>query len=157
MPSPLKQPCKSNFQSGEQPFLPLAVLFEAWSRTTGTPTVFYIGSFAALLLGLINKDIAVDVAGFPCQSRYWAVGMGVARAQLWTQWWSVCGKFSAATMILSGKPWDTFHIFKPMTHCAAIDKLKTKFNAAHGWTDSVLSFVGGSKQGQQKTPWKSSK
>ena len=55
-------------------FLPLTVLFEAWSRTTGMPTVFYIGSFAALLLGPINKDIAVDVAGFPCQSRYWAVG-----------------------------------------------------------------------------------
>lgn len=53
--------------------------------------------------------------------------------------------------LAAGKPWDTFHIFKPMTHGAAIDKLKTKFNASHGWTDFVLSFVGGSKQGQPKT------
>lgn len=53
--------------------------------------------------------------------------------------------------LAAGKPWDTFHIFKPMTHCAAIDKLKTKFNASHGWTDFVLSLVGGSKQGQKKT------
>ena len=65
------------------------------------PTVFYIVRFAALLLGLINKDIAMDVAGFPCQSRSWAVGtaqLGSGKSPAVD--WSVCGKFSAATMIL---------------------------------------------------------
>ena len=84
-------------------FLPLAVLFEAWSRTTGMPTVFYIDSFAALLLGLINKDITVDVAGFPCQSRYWAVGTaqpGSGKSPAVDRWWSACEKFSVPTMTL---------------------------------------------------------
>ena len=120
-------------------FLPLAVLFEAWSRTTGMPTVFYIDSFAALLLGLINKDITVDVAGFPCQSRYWAVGTaqpGSGKSPAVDPMVECMRKVLRANHDLAaGKPWDTFHIFKPMTHCAAIDKLKT--------TDGYATIVAG--------------
>ena len=110
-------------------FFPLAVLFEAWSRTTGMPTVFYIDAFVGLLLGLLNKDIGVDVAGWQCRSRYWSVGTAQPGS----------GKSPAVDPMVQclaqvmkehhdlapGHSWDNFHIFTPMTHCAAVDKLKT--------------------------------
>ena len=62
------------YQVWRSTFLPLAVLMEAWSRATGIVAIFYLDAFKALLLGLLNKDIAVDVAGFVCRTRYWSVG-----------------------------------------------------------------------------------
>lgn len=55
-------------------FLPMAVLFEAWSRTTGLPTIFYIDAFSTLMSSLLRKDITYRVTNFPCRARYWAVG-----------------------------------------------------------------------------------
>ncbi|CAE7471918.1 Usp36 [Symbiodinium sp. CCMP2592] len=55
-------------------FFLIAVLLEAWSRTTGLPTLFYIDSFFALLASLLNKQVSYNVAGFDVRARYWAVG-----------------------------------------------------------------------------------
>ena len=55
-------------------FFWIVVLMEAWSRTTGMPTVIYIDTFYALVSSLVNKNIDFDAAGFPCRARYWACG-----------------------------------------------------------------------------------
>ena len=55
-------------------FLPLVVLFEAWSRATGMPTVFYIDAFYTLIGSLLKNDISYCMTKFLCRARYWAVG-----------------------------------------------------------------------------------
>ena len=109
-------------------FFPLAVLVEAWSRTTGMPAVFYLDCVTAACMGLLNKDIAVDVAGWECRSRFWAVGTAQPGS----------GKSPAVDAIVKclaavlnkhydlapGHKWDRFHLLEAMTHCAALDKLK---------------------------------
>ena len=46
-------------------FYPALVLMEAWSRSTGMPMMFYYDAFCALLMGLLHKDIQVNVAAYP--------------------------------------------------------------------------------------------
>ena len=59
-------------------FLPLAVLFEAWSRCTGMPAVFYMDAFVALWSSLLPKDMAVHAQGFSSRQRFWACGTAEA-------------------------------------------------------------------------------
>lgn len=123
-------------------FYPVLVLTEAWSRSTGMPTAFYYDAFCALVMGLLHKDIAVDVAGYPRRSRYWA--MGIARPG--------SGKSPAVDPMVEclrsvleenshlapGWGWDKFHLLGPSTHCAAVDKLK----ATDGYTTLVAGEGG---------------
>ena len=116
------------YQLWKSTFFPLAVLVEAWSRTTGMPAVFYLDSITAVCMGLLHKEIAVDVAGWECRSRYWAVGTAQPGS----------GKSPAVDAIVKclagvlskhhdfapGHKWDKFHLLEAMTHCAALDKLK---------------------------------
>ena len=69
-----KQAVELQYPLWRTSFYPVLVLMEAWSRSTGMPTVFYYDAFCALLMGLLHKEIAVDVAGYPCRSKYWTIG-----------------------------------------------------------------------------------
>ena len=69
-----KQAVELQYPLWRTSFYPILVLMEAWSRSTGMPTVFYYDAFCALLMGLLHKEICVDVAGYPCRSRYWGIG-----------------------------------------------------------------------------------
>jgi len=100
------------YQLWKSTFFPLAV----WSRTTG------------VYMGLLHKEIAVDVAGWECRSRYWAVGTAQPGS----------GKSPAVDAIVKclagvlskhhdfapGHKWDKFHLLEAMAHCTALDKLK---------------------------------
>ena len=116
------------YQLWQSTFFPLAVLLEAWSRTTGMPAVLYLDCITAVCMGLLHKDIAVDIAGWECRSRCWAVGTAQPGS----------GKSPAVDAIVKclagvlgrhpdlapGHKWDRFHLLEAMTHCAALDKLK---------------------------------
>ena len=116
------------YQVWRATFLPLAVLMEAWSRTTGIATVFYLDAFQSLVMGLVHRDIGVDVAGFDCRSRYWSVGTAQPGSGKSPAIDSIvrclCKVLHAHYDIAPGHKWDKFHVIDPMTHCAAIDKLK---------------------------------
>ena len=120
-------------------FYPLLVLMEAWSRSTGMPTVFYYDVFCALFMGLLHKDIAVDLAGHSCRSRYWVIGTARPGS----------GKSPAVDPLVdclrnvleenphlaAGCGWDKFQLLGPGTHCAAVDKLRV--------TDGYATLVAG--------------
>lgn len=120
-------------------FYPLLVLTEAWSRSTGMPTVFYYDVFCSLLMGLLHKDISVDVAGYPCRSRYWVIGTarpGSGKSP------AVDPMVECLRSVLEQNPhlaagcgWDKFHLLGPGTHCAAVDKLKA--------TDGYATLITG--------------
>ena len=78
-------------------FLPMAVLFEAWSRTTGLPTIFYIDAFSTLMSSLLRKDITYRATNFPCRARYWAVGTAAPGKEVapWPPWWRPLTKGAA--------------------------------------------------------------
>ena len=109
-------------------FYPLAVLFECWSRSTGIPAVFYADAFASLASSIWHKDIGADIAGFTTRSRYWCCGTAQPGG----------GKTPALEPMLRmlrtcmknlphfapGSVADAFHTVEPMTHAAAIAKLR---------------------------------
>ena len=137
MPSPLKQPCNSNIQSGEQLFYRRLFSSRLGAEQPACQLCFtsavllrccWVSSTKTLQWTLLAFHVSLDIGQLAQRS------LGVRKV------------LRSNYDLAAGKPWDTFHIFKRMTHCAAIDKLKTKFNASHGF-----SFVGGSKQGQRKT------
>lgn len=110
-------------------FFPLLVLFEAWSRATGMPTVFYVDAFLALASSLINKHVAYRVANFQRRSRYWVAGTAAPGS----------GKSPALdplkealidvrremTDLAPGRASDGFHVQPLSTHLAAVDRLRT--------------------------------
>ena len=128
-------------------FLPVAVLFEAWSRTTGLPTIFYIDAFYALVSSLLKKDISYRVGSFPCRARYWAVGTAAPGS----------GKSPALDPLkhalrevlqelpdlAPGKRADQFHIQAVGTHMAAVDRLR--------YTGGY-QFIGASEGGPMLCP-----
>ena len=110
-------------------FFPLAVLFEAWSRTSGLPTVFYVDSFYSLVGSLLSKHVSYDAAGFPVRARFWACGTASPGS----------GKSPAldplkeALMevlrempdLAPGVAADGFHVQPVGTHAAAVDRLRS--------------------------------
>ena len=134
-----KQAVELQYPLWRTSFYPVLVLMEAWSRSTGMPTVFYYDAFCALLMGLLHKEIAVDVAGYPRRSRYWTIGTarpGSGKSP------AVDPMLECLRAVLEENPslaagcgWDKFHLLGPGTHCAAIDKLKV--------TDGYATLVAG--------------
>ena len=49
----------------------VAVLFEALSRSTGTPAVLYIAAFLSLLGSILHKDIGMSNPPWVTRARYW--------------------------------------------------------------------------------------
>ena len=110
-------------------FFPLAVLFEAWSRTTGLPTIFYIDSFYSLLGSLLNKHVTYDAAGFPVRARCWAVGTaspGVGKSPtLEPLKDALLEVLREMPDLAPGVPSDGFHVQPVGTHAAAVDRLRS--------------------------------
>lgn len=109
-------------------FFPLAVLFEAWGRTTGLPTIFYIDAFYALIASLLNKEITYRVGNFACRARYWAVGTAAPGSgkspALDPLQQALLEVLQESPDMAPGKHADGFH-FQPMgTHLAAVDRLR---------------------------------
>ena len=104
----------------------LYILLEAWSRTTGIPTVFYIDSFRTLLASLLHKDTCYDVAGFPCRSRYWSVGTAAPGSgknpSLEPLKEALLEVLREHAQMAPGVPADNFHVQQLGTHAAAVDK-----------------------------------
>ncbi|CAE6960638.1 RPL15 [Symbiodinium sp. CCMP2592] len=109
-------------------FYPMAVLFEAWSRTTGLPSVFYHDAFSSLLTSILHKDIGVDLAGFRSRSRYWSCGTaqpgGGKTPALEPMLQMLQAAMAKLPHFAPGSEADAFHVVEPMTHAAAIAKLK---------------------------------
>ena len=92
-------------------------------------TVFYYDVFCALFMGLLHKDIAVDLAGHSCRSRYWVIGTarpGMARVRPLTRWWIAFGMFwKRARIWLQGAGgtssicWAQAHIALRWTSCGS--------------------------------------
>ena len=110
-------------------FFPLAVLLEAWSRTTGLPAVFYVDSFYALLGSLLNKHVAYDAAGFPCRARCWAVGTaspGSGKSPTLDPLKEALQEVLRENPELApGTAADGFHVQPVGTHAAAVDRLRS--------------------------------
>ncbi|CAE7236068.1 unnamed protein product [Symbiodinium sp. CCMP2592] len=109
-------------------FFPIAVLLEAWSRTTGLPTLFYIDSFFALLASLLNKQVSYNVAGFDVRARYWAVGTaspGSGKSPaLDPMKEALLEVLREDPDLAPGGPGDGFHVQPVGTHAAAVDRLR---------------------------------
>ena len=109
-------------------FFPLAVLLQAWSRTTGIPAIFYIDAFCTLAGSLLNKHVAFDVAGFACRARYWAVGTAAPGSgkspSLEPLKEALLEVMREMPDLSPGLPGDGFHIQPVSTHAAAIDRLQ---------------------------------
>ncbi|OLQ05533.1 60S ribosomal protein L15 [Symbiodinium microadriaticum] len=109
-------------------FYPLAVLFECWSRSTGIPAVFYTDTFASLVTSMLHKEIGADVAGFRSRSRYWCCGTaqpgGGKTPALEPMLRMLQGCMKELPHFAAGSPADAFHVVEPMTHAAAIAKLR---------------------------------
>ena len=110
-------------------FFPVVVLFEAWSKTTGLPTVFYLDAFYTLLSSLVNKHVAFNAADFTCRARYWAVGTAAPGSgkspALEPLKLALAEVLKENPDLAPGKPSDNFHIQPVGTHCAAVDRLQT--------------------------------
>ena len=110
-------------------FFPIAVLLEAWSRTTGLPTLFYIDSFFALLASLLNKQVNYNVAGFDVRARYWAVGTaspGSGKSPALDPMKDALLEVLREDPDLApGVPGDGFHVQPVGTHAAAVDRLRS--------------------------------
>ena len=108
-------------------FFPVYVLLEAWSRTTGIPAVFYVDSFHTLLASLLHKDVCYNVAGFPCRSRYWAVGTAAPGSgkspSLEPLKEALLEVLREQAEMAPGVAVDNFHVQQLGTHAAAVDKL----------------------------------
>ena len=109
-------------------FFPILVLFEAWGRTTGLPTVFYVDSFYTLLASLLKKDITYNAANVPCRARYWAVGTAAPGSgqspALEPLKKALMEVLNEVPELAPGKNADGFHIQPVGTHMAAIDRLR---------------------------------
>ena len=109
-------------------FFPIAVLFEAWSRTTGLPTIFYIDAFYTLMASLLKKDITYRVANFSCRARYWAVGTAAPgpgkSPALDPLKQALLEVLRESQDLVPGKNADGFHMQPVGTHLAAVDRLR---------------------------------
>ena len=107
----------------------VAVLMEAWARTTGIPTAFYIDSFWALLGSLLHKDIGVALAGFTTRARYWCAGTaepGSGKSPaLDPMRDAMLEAMASAKSFCAGEVHDGFHTQLAGTHAAAVDRLRT--------------------------------
>ncbi|CAJ1345601.1 unnamed protein product [Effrenium voratum] len=134
-----KQAVELQYPLWRTSFYPILVLMEAWSRSTGMTTVFYYDAFCALLMGLLHKEICVDVAGYPCRSRYWAIGTarpGSGKSPAVDPMVECLRSVLQENLHLAaGCGWDKFHLLGPGTHCAAVDKLKV--------TDGYATLIAG--------------
>ena len=110
-------------------FFPLAVLFEAWSRTTGLPAIFHTDSFYSLVGSLLNKHISYDVAGFPARARCWAVGTAFPGSgkspTLEPLKQALLEVLLEMPELAPGLPADGFHVQPVGTHAAAVDRLRS--------------------------------
>ncbi|CAK9086660.1 unnamed protein product, partial [Durusdinium trenchii] len=110
-------------------FLPIVVLFDAWSKTTGLPTVFYLDAFYSLISSLLNKNITFNAANFACRARYWAVGTaapGSGKSPALDPLKNALVEVMKEMPDLSpGEATDHFHMQPVGTHCAAIDRLQS--------------------------------
>lgn len=109
-------------------FFPLAVLFEAWSRTTGLPTIFYVDAFYTLVSSLLKKTITYRVANFECRARYWAVGTAAPGSgkspALEPLKKALLQVLNELPDLAPGKNYDGFHVQPVGTHIAAVDRLR---------------------------------
>eukprot|EP00438_Fugacium_kawagutii_P009631 Skav214980 [mRNA] locus=scaffold508:78764:83263:- [translate_table: standard] len=109
-------------------FFPLAVLFEAWSRTTGLPTIFYVDAFYTLVSSLLKKTITYRVANFECRARYWAVGTAAPGSgkspALEPLKKALLQVLRELPDLAPGKNYDGFHVQPVGTHLAAVDRLR---------------------------------
>ena len=133
-------------------FLPLVVLCEAWSRTTGLPSIFYLESFFTLFSSLLHKQIAYRVGNFACRARYWAVGTAAPGSgkspALEPLKQALLQVLREMPDLAPGKNCDGFHIQPVSTHIAAVDRLRS--------TDGY-QFFGASEGGPILCPqWPSS-
>ena len=110
-------------------FFPLAVLFEAWSRTTGLPAIFYTDSFYSLVGSLLSKHMSYDVAGFPARARCWAVGTaspGSGKSPtLEPLKQALLEVLLEMPELAPGLPADGFHVQPVGTRAAAVDRLRS--------------------------------
>eukprot|EP00438_Fugacium_kawagutii_P024089 Skav218388 [mRNA] locus=scaffold3482:8652:12922:- [translate_table: standard] len=109
-------------------FFPLAVLFEAWGRSTGLPTIFYLDAFYTLLSSLLHKSITYQVANFHCRARYWAVGTAAPGSgkspALEPLKRALLEVLRESPDLAPGKNMDGFHVQPIGTHLAAVDRLR---------------------------------
>lgn len=109
-------------------FFPVAVLFEAWARTTGMPTIFYIDAFYTLLGSILHKSVTYQVTNFACRARYWAVGTAAPGSgkspALEPLKRALKEVLQESPDLAPGKNTDGFHIQPIGTHIAAIERLR---------------------------------
>ncbi len=108
---------------------PRAVLFEALAQSCGTPAVFYVDAFAALLRSILHKNLAVANPPFTTRARYWVAGTAAPG----------CGKNPALDPLRDillevmgelphlapGSSRSRCHLQQATTHAAAQDRLTT--------------------------------
>jgi len=106
----------------------VAVLMEAWSRSSGIPTALYIDSFWCFAASLVHKSVGTELAGFKTRARYWCAGTAEPGS----------GKSPALEPLREalleamqehrawapGSSADGFHVQLAGTHAAAVDRLR---------------------------------
>ena len=107
---------------------PLIVMFEAYSRATGIPTVFYWDSFLAFFSSLIHRDVAVHIGGFDMRARYWVAGTaqpGTGKSPALDPFRKVLVEVLRTHADLApGTSTDNFHVQQASTHAAAVHRLR---------------------------------
>ena len=106
----------------------IAVLMEAWSRSTGIPTAFYVDSFWSLASSIFHKDLSAAIAGFETRARYWVVGAadpGSGKSPAMEPMRDALLAAMAQNRSLApGGIADGFHTQAAGTHAAAVDRLR---------------------------------
>ena len=107
---------------------PLVVLFEAYSRATGIPTVFYWDSFLVFFSSLIHRDVAVHVGGFQQRARYWVAGTaqpGTGKSPALEPFRKILiDVLRTHADLAPGVASDNFHVQQASTHAAAVHRLR---------------------------------
>ncbi len=107
---------------------PVAVLFEALSRSTGLPTAFYLDAFLSLVSCVLHKELSVAIAGFDARGRFWIADTaepGGGKSPALQPFMKLLHEVLVENPDYApGDPKRRFHLQEGTTHAAALDRLR---------------------------------